>query len=186
MRRDNSLSLLIDKKMTSVSTKPLIKNLSSCLANVKVLIADDDKRIAFIVRQVLESLGFRDIAIVADGQKALQHLNTDRVDLLITDWKMSPMDGLSLIKYVRTSEDSPNRFLPIIMMTGNAEREHVMLARDAGVTEFVVKPFSARTLCDKIILLIENPRSFIVSKKFVGPDRRRRSLVPPDGIEKRK
>jgi len=164
---------------------PAPKNLASCLADIKVLIADDDRRIAMIVRQVLDSLGFKEIRTAKDGESALAILSADRVDMLITDWQMAPMDGISLIKYLRTSEDSPNRFIPIIMMTGNAEREHVEVARDVGVTEFVVKPFSARTLCDRIMLLIDNPRSFVMSKRFVGPDRRRRALNPPDGKEKR-
>lgn len=162
------------------------KNPAACLANIRVLIADDDKRIALIVRQVLENLGFKEIHMARDGEKALSILTADGVDMLITDWQMAPMDGISLVKYLRTSEDSPNRFIPIIMLTGNAEREHVELARDAGVTEFVVKPFSARTLCDRIILLIDNPRSFVMNKRFVGPDRRRRNATPPGGAEKRK
>lgn len=158
---------------------------NTCLANIKVLVADDDRRIAHIIRQVLESLGFKHIHIARDGEKALQILQNEPVDMIITDWQMAPMDGMSLVKYLRTAEDSPNRFMPIIMLTGNAEREHVEMARDIGVTEFVVKPFSAKTLCDRIVLLIDNPRSFIMSKKFVGPDRRRRQLLPPDGNEKR-
>lgn len=158
---------------------------SSTIADIRVLIADDDRRIALIVRQVLESLGFKEISTVKDGESALALINNDRVDMLITDWHMTPMDGISLIKHLRTSDDSPNRFMPIIMMTGNAEREHVETARDAGVTEFVVKPFSAKTLCDRIILLIDNPRSFIRSRRFTGPDRRRRALAAPNGIERR-
>ena len=161
------------------------KNVASCLARIKVLIADDDRRISMIIRQVLESLGFKDISVARDGENALNILSGDRVDMLITDWQMAPMDGISLVRHLRTSEDSPNRFMPIIMMTGNAEREHVELARDIGVTEFVVKPFSAKTLCDRIVLLIDNPRSFIMSKRFIGPDRRRRIAGPPGGNEKR-
>lgn len=172
--------------MSSYATKSVPKAAAACLANIKVLIADDDRRIALIVRQVLESLGFKEIQTARDGEAALGILAGGSVDMLITDWQMTPMDGISLVKFLRTSEDSPNRFIPIIMLTGNAEREHVEMARDVGVTEFVVKPFSAKTLCDRIVLLIDNPRSFIMSKKFVGPDRRRRNTSPGDGIEKRK
>lgn len=151
-----------------------------------MLIADDDRRIALIIKQVLESLGFKEIYTARDGEKALELLQSNSVDMIITDWQMAPMDGISLVQYLRTAEDSPNRFMPIIMLTGNADREHVEHARDAGVTEFVVKPFSAKTLCERIMLLIENPRSFIMSKRFVGPDRRRRDTLPPGGHEKRK
>ncbi len=168
------------------SIKPNNKDLSAHLAKVHVLIADDDRRIALIVRQVLESLGFKEIVVACDGSQALKFLQTNKIDMVITDWQMSPMDGINLVKFLRTSDVSPNRFMPIIMLTGNAEREHVEKARDIGVTEFVVKPFSAKTLCSRIALLIDNPRSFIFSKQFVGPDRRRRSILPPDGTEKRK
>lgn len=171
--------------MKTSSTPLLTPKHVTTIADIRVLIADDDRRIALIVRQVLESLGFKEISTAKDGESALALLNSDRVDMLITDWQMTPMDGISLIKHLRTSDNSPNRFMPIIMMTGNAEREHVEAARDAGVTEFVVKPFSAKTLCDRILLLIDNPRSFIRSKRFTGPDRRRRSTTAPDGIERR-
>lgn len=170
--------------MNALLKPNIVKHVTS-IADIRVLIADDDRRIALIVRQVLDSLGFKDIRTAKDGESALAILAHDRVDMLITDWYMAPMDGVSLIKFLRTSDVSPNRFIPIIMMTGNAEREHVEVARDIGVTEFVVKPFSAKTLCDRIMLLIDNPRSFIISKRFVGPDRRRRTVVPPDGKEKR-
>jgi PleD family two-component response regulator len=166
--------------------KSLPKDISARITKVSVLIADDDRRIALIVRNVLESLGFANIHTARDGSQALQMLQTEKIDMVITDWQMSPMDGISLVKFLRTQDASPNRFMPIIMLTGNAEREHVESARDVGVTEFVVKPFSARTLCDRIAVLIENPRSFIMSKHFIGPDRRRRSLLPPDGTEKRR
>ena len=172
--------------MNSTSLKSPTKEVSSRLSLIGVLIADSDRRIAMIVRKVLESLGFSNIHMARDGSQAVDMLRNEKIDMVITDWQMSPMDGITLVKYLRTMYDSPNRFIPIIMLTGNAERDHVEVARDVGVTEFVVKPFSAKTLCDRIIMLIENPRSFIMSRSFIGPDRRRRSANPPDGTEKRK
>lgn len=177
---------MTDDPMAPIDPRHLTKDVSSRLAQVRVLIADDDRRIAILVRSILESLGFTQISVAKDGSQALEMLRTEKSDMLITDWQMSPMDGINLVKYLRTSDDSPNRFLPVIMLTGNADRQDVEVARDAGVTEFVVKPFSAKTLCDRIVLLIENPRSFVMTKRFVGPDRRRRSLLPPDGTEKRR
>jgi len=172
--------------MNPNNVKPTFRDLSSRLATIGVLIADDDRRISIIIRKVLESLGFKNIFLANDGSKALDIIKTQRIDMLITDWHMSPMDGISLVKYLRRSDDSPNRFLPIIMLTGNVEREHVETARDNGITEFVIKPFSAKTLCDRITLLIDSPRGFVINKNFVGPDRRRRSILPPDEIEKRR
>lgn len=166
--------------------KLTLKDMTARMAHIGVLIADDDRRVALIVRKVLESLGFNNIHVARDGTQALQMLTKEKIDMVITDWQMSPMDGISLVKYLRTMDESPNRFIPIIMLTANVDRSHVETARDVGVTEFVVKPFSAKTLCDRIAILIENPRSFIMSRGFVGPDRRRRSATPPDGAEKRK
>ncbi len=171
--------------MTPSDPKSIPKDQASRLAQIGVLIADSDRRIALVVRNVLESLGFYIIHLAANGEQALEKLKNEKVDMIITDWQMSPGDGISLVKYLRTDENSPNRFIPIIMLTGNADRHHVEEARDVGVTEFVVKPFSARTLCDRIVLLIDNPRSFIMSGQFTGPDRRRRAGTPPNGVEKR-
>ncbi len=155
------------------------------LAKVSVLIADADNRIAALLRRVLLSLGFGTIHMARDGSEAIRILHSQQVDLLITDWEMEPMNGISLLNYVRGAADSPNPRLPIIMLTGKAQKTHVETARDAGMTEFVVKPFSVRTLCDRIILVVEHPRSFILSKNYVGPDRRRRREMPVHGKEHR-
>ncbi|HEU5047850.1 MAG TPA: response regulator [Rickettsiales bacterium] len=171
--------------MKALSKKTSLKKAFGNLAQVGVLIADGDRRIAAIVREVMESLGFSAIHIVHDGTEAIKVMKTEKIDMLITDWRMTPMDGISLVKYLRHDKDSPNRFLPIIMLTGYVGKEHVEIARDVGVTEFVVKPFSAKTLCDRIILLIDNPRGFVMNQNFVGPDRRRRHILPPDKTEKR-
>ena len=171
--------------MKQYTPKHLSKEVSERLAQVNILIVDDDIKIASVVRKVLESLGFVSIKLARDGTKALQIMREGRIDMVITDWRMSPMDGINLVKYLRTSEESPNRFVAIIMLTGNVEREQVEIARDAGITEFVIKPFSAKTLCDRIVALIESPRGFIISKTFVGPDRRRRMILPPEGSDRR-
>lgn len=172
--------------MKALSKKTSLKKAFGNLAKVGVLIADGDRRIAMVVREVLESLGFSAIHLAHDGTEAIKIMNSERIDMLITDWRMAPMDGISLVKYLRTDKDSPNRFVPIIMLTGYVGKEHVEIARDVGVTEFVVKPFSAKTLCDRIVLLIDNPRGFVMNKNFVGPDRRRRQVLPPDKMEKRR
>jgi len=164
---------------------PVNKKAVENLAKIAVLIVDSDKRISNIIREVLESLGFQKILQAADGASALHIMSTEKIDMLITDWRMSPMDGISLVKYLRTAETSPNRFIPVIMLTANVERDQVEMARDVGVTEFVIKPFSAKTLCSRIVALIDNPRSFVMNRNFTGPDRRRRAAVPPDHVEKR-
>lgn len=168
------------------SGKHDLKSVQENIAKIGVLIADSDRRIAGIVREVLESLGFKRIFTTRDGAEALEIIRKEKIDMLITDWRMAPMDGINLVKYLRTADDSPSRFMPIIMLTGNVEREHVEEARDVGVTEFVLKPFSAKTLFNRITTVIENPRSFVMNKNYVGPDRRRRNALPPGGVDRRK
>ena len=87
---------------------------------------------------------------------------------------MPEMDGLEFIKKVRLSKESPNRTVPIIMITGYCSKRKISLARDNGCTEFIVKPFSANDIAARISHIIKKPRDFILTPQFAGPDRRRR------------
>lgn len=144
------------------------------LRQIEVLIADPDPRISRLVKSVLESFGFRNIHVTKNGADAIEILRHRSIDLVITEWPMEPLDGMSFVHFVRHSTDLANRDIPIIMLTGRAETVDVEKARDSGVTEFVVKPFTAATLSNRLIQVIDNPRSFIICKQFIGPDRRRR------------
>lgn len=155
------------------------------MGTIHILVADADYRILNIVRKVLKSFGFEHIHSAKDGSTAITMLRELSIDLLITEWPMEPMTGIDLVQFIRTSSDSPQRDLPIIMLTGNADQKHVLYARDIGVTEFLVKPFTAKTLSHRIIQVIDNPRSFINAPNYVGPDRRRREPLPPGGQERR-
>ena len=163
----------------SYPLKPSLRNLAARLAQVEVLIADPDVEVSALVRDVLKYAGFERITIVRDGKDAIDMLQRKEYDLLITDWKMEQLSGIELIRYLRMHDDSPNPFLPIIMLTGRADRRDVEAARDAGVTEFLVKPFTAKSLFERLVMVIENPRSYIVSRAYAGPDRRRRMDIPP-------
>ena len=95
-------------------------------------------------------------------------------DMIITDWKMEPLDGLDFVRLVRTAQDSPNPYVPIIMLTGYTERKRICEARDVGVNEFLKKPIAITGLRARIINIIKYPRVFIKTTKYFGPDRRRR------------
>lgn len=155
------------------------------MRHVNVMVADPDRQIRSLVVDVLQKAGIINIAVVDNGKKAIAVLREKDIDLLITDWRMMPVDGIQLIDYIRSDPNSPNTFLPIIMLTGKAERKDVTRARDTGVTEFLVKPFSAKTLFERLVMVIENPRSFVLSDHYRGPDRRRRTDIPPSGKERR-
>ena len=144
------------------------------LDKVNFMIVDDNAPIRSMVRQVLRAMGVIYVREAADGSDALIQMRGDIPDILVTDWVMSPMDGIELTKYIRKSQNSPNRFMPVIMMTGFGERARVFQARDAGVNEFLVKPLSASGLFQRISSVIERPRPFVRVGDFFGPDRRRR------------
>ena len=86
------------------------------------------------------------------------------------------MDGIVLVQKVRSDPASPDKFMPIIMITAHSERPRIIAARDCGVNEFVMKPVSARTLFSRLNAIIEHPRRFIRTKKYFGPDRRRKRV----------
>lgn len=109
-----------------------------------------------------------------DGEHAIAKVRDFNIDLIIADWVMEPTDGLHLVKWVRTSPDSPDNFLPIIMVTGHTEKARITTARDAGINEFMAKPVSAKALYRRMVSVIEHPRQFVRTKNYFGPERRRK------------
>jgi len=138
-----------------------------------ILLVDDNPYMRRIVTAVLRGAGIQNVREVGDGSEALTQLRHWPADIAIVDFNMFPLDGVQFTKLVRNSPDSPNPFLPIIMMTGHSERSRVVEARDAGVTEFVVKPVTAKALIGRLNAVIYHPRAFIRTETYFGPDRRR-------------
>jgi len=113
---------------------------------MKILLVDDSRTIRNIQKNVLAQLGYTDVLEAGDGVEALKVLSENRPDLMLVDWNMPNMDGLSLVKAVREKDKT----LPIIMCTTEAEKGRVLEAIKAGVNNYVVKPFTAETLAEKI------------------------------------
>jgi two-component system chemotaxis response regulator CheY len=149
-----------------------------------VLVAEDNKPMRGLVRDILEALGVGTILEAANGEAALKLLVSHAVDIVILDWNMEPMDGMELTRVIRTSPESADQFVPIIMLSGHTERTRVLAARDAGVTEFMAKPVSVKALCARINTIIDAPRPFIRASGYFGPDRRRR-VLPFNGPDRR-
>lgn len=105
-------------------------------------------------------------------------------DIIITDWLDNPDSGISLIKRIRTDQKSPNKFVPIIMTAGSGHLSRVLRSRDAGVSEYLMKPFAADALARRITRVIESKKPFVVSASYTGPDRRVRE-VPYEGPDRR-
>lgn len=158
----------------------------SALKTLHILLVDDNQHMRAITSAILQSAGVRNIREVADGSTALEALRQYPVDLAIVDFNMAPMDGVEFTRLVRNSPDSPNPYLPIIMMTGHSEKNRVMEARDVGVTEFVVKPITAKAVFDRIQAVIIRPRPFIKARGYFGPDRRRSTPGSCSGQKRRK
>ena len=144
------------------------------LSAVRVLLVDDNQHMRSIVATVLAGVGVQHLRECCDGAEGLDALRQWPADMAIVDFQMSPIDGVEFTRLVRNATDSPNPFLPIIMLTGHAARARVEEARDAGVTEFVVKPVTARAILDRINAVIQRPRPFVRTVDYFGPDRRRR------------
>jgi len=150
------------------------------LADVSILVADDQEFILSLVREMLRVLGAEKIYDAYDGDEAWDILGTQQIDLMLIDWYMKPVDGIALTHRVRNDKESPNPYLPIIMMSGYSERARIIKARDSGINEFVVKPLSAKALFGRIVNVIEHPRQFVRTENFFGPDRRRRNQEVED------
>lgn len=145
----------------------------SALSSIHVLLADDNPNMRAIVAAMLKSVGVGRLTEAEDGDAALAILRRESIDIAIVDFRMKPMDGVAFTRAVRNQADSPNPYLPVIMMTGHSERSRVTEARDAGVTEFVAKPVKPRTLLTRLEAVILRPRPFVRSPGYFGPDRRR-------------
>ncbi len=140
---------------------------------LKILIVDDNAAMRGIVRAVLTAFGCTHIKEAPDARAAFAAVTQEPADILIVDWKMNPIDGLALVKRLRDPERSPNPYVPIIMLSAYSEAARVREARDAGVTEFMVKPFNAQALYARLTTIVNRPRPFVRTKVFFGPDRRR-------------
>lgn len=152
---------------------------------ISLLIADPSKYMRTLFVGLARSFGFRTVYEAADGESALNIMKERHVDLVLVDGPMAPMDGYDFTRHVRTSPESPNPFLPIIMVSAHTEVGQVKRARDIGVTEFLAKPISAKTLLLRICSVIDNQRAFVRSGKFIGPDRRRHVDQAFQGQERR-
>ncbi len=169
--------------MTETATERLIASAIN-IEDVKILVVDDNAFMRSLIRQLLKALGAREIFEASDGREGYEVARQVNPDIALVDWVMEPEDGLAFVKNVRGAEDSPNRLMPIIMVSGYSEESRVLAARDAGVNEFVVKPLSAASLFSRIQWVIENPRRFVTTDTYFGPDRRHKD-VPFKGEDRR-
>jgi two-component system chemotaxis response regulator CheY len=139
-----------------------------------MLVVDDSRMMTDIMTVILRSLGIGSVRSVTSGSAALNCLSSQSFDLVFVDLVMEPMDGVTLIRRIRTDEDSPDPFIPIVVVSGYTDPARVLAARDAGANEFMAKPFSVQGVARRLEEVIRRPRPFIRSSVYFGPDRRRK------------
>jgi two-component system chemotaxis response regulator CheY len=115
---------------------------------MKVLVVDDFSTMRRIVKNILRQLGFENIIEADDGESAVRKLESERIDFVISDWNMPKMSGLELLKWVRSHDEFKD--MPFLMVTAEAQKENVLEAVKAKVSNYIVKPFTAETLSEKI------------------------------------
>ncbi|WP_138379943.1 response regulator [Luteithermobacter gelatinilyticus] len=165
------------------------------LSRISILVVEDSPFIRSLIVNSLRVLGVGTVKSVDDGGEAIEVIKgvandpikagMMNVDIVISDWEMSPVNGMMLLRWIRRHKESPDRFMPFIMLTGYSEPSRVQEARDMGVTEFMSKPFSVKALADKLYSVIMKPRQFVHTSTYFGPDRRRQA-IPIEGEDRRR
>jgi CheY-like chemotaxis protein len=159
--------------------------LTVSLEKIHFLVVDDNVHLLNIVRTLLRGLGATQVFDARTPDQAFEHLRKEEIDIVILDYMLGETDGLELLRRLRTDPKSPAPYVPVIMLTAHTERRRVEAARDAGANAFCSKPVTAAEILRKVAAIIDQPRSFVRSETYAGPDRRRREDVPK-GPERRK
>lgn len=151
---------------------------------VTVLLVEDHMEIRTLLASVLRSLGVGNVLRAPNGAEAmtlLRQTKTDPtkagvggIDAIISDWHMHPVDGAMLLRWVRRHKESPNRFMPFLMLSAYSDKDRVAFARDLGVTEFLSKPFAADSVATHLLSAVNDMRRYVKMGPYFGPDRRRR------------
>ena len=151
-----------------------------------VLIVEDSAYMRRLLASVLRAVGVGTVLQAVNGGEAIElmkqmstepeKVGVSSVDIVMSNWMMDPVDGLTLLRWLRRNKESPDRFMPFIMITGFVDRDKLEQARDHGVTEFLAKPYSVQSLVSRLLAVIDRPREFVLAPDYFGPNRRRRPL----------
>ncbi|MDB5739426.1 MAG: two-component system response regulator [Alphaproteobacteria bacterium] len=152
---------------------------------LKILVVDDNAHMRKLVTTILQAFGVVQSYEADNGQRAWTVVRESNPDVIVADWVMENMSGIELVQMLRSNPQSPNPFVPVILLTGHTSLDHVMQARDAGVNEFIAKPVSVKTMMSRLVSVIESPRPFVRTQGYFGPCRRRRGAEEYRGPERR-
>jgi two-component system chemotaxis response regulator CheY len=154
------------------------------LEDIRFMVVEDNSNMRGIIKLLLSNYGCRHVMEASDGADAMEKMFNNQPDIVITDVEMPLINGFELIDALR-KDDSIDPCIPIIMVTGHPSYEVVMKARNAGVNEMLCKPVSAKDLYVRVMSCLCNPREFIKTDQYFGPDRRRHLSAEYKGKERR-
>ena len=152
---------------------------------LKVLVVDDNVHMRKLVITILHAFGVIQVLEADSGARAWTVLRESNPDIVVLDWVMEGISGLELVQMIRTNDQSPNPFMPVIMLSGHTSADYVLQARDTGVNEFMAKPVSVKTMMARLVSVIEHPRPYVRTSVYFGPCRRRRGAEEYRGPERR-
>lgn len=154
-------------------------------SDTTILVVDDNQYMRNLIGHMLRAFDMGMVLHAENAKDAFSELRLSKIDCLIVDWLMPGMSGIEFVLMVRTSPQDPRPDIPIIFCSGHTEKDLIVEARDAGVSEVLTKPLSPQSLFEKLDAAIFHPRPFIMMPTYTGPCRRRRGNVKYDGIERR-
>jgi two-component system chemotaxis response regulator CheY len=159
-----------DRSLLPIAS-PMVENkaLTAIFAVTKVLVVDDEHYMRKVVRTMLTSIGVRTIYEAADGASGLELIRSVAPDVVIVDWEMPGLDGAGFTRMVRSPTTFPLPNVPIIMLTGHGERARVIEAMKCGINEFLLKPVSSKSLQDRLVAVLTNPRPMVQTANYYGP-----------------
>lgn len=165
--------------------KPLNGRTTDYLSPFRILLAEPNPLMRKVTRDLLFLLGGRKIIDTGDIGEAANYIGQGNVDIVLSEWYLQGACGVDLARWIR-NEQSDIRFTPIIMLTSQTRVQNIVMARNSGITEFVAKPFTAKSLISRIREVVERPRPFVTIGSYFGPDRRRRASAAETGDRREK
>lgn len=158
------------------------------LQNITVLLVEDTWQIRNLLTSIITQLGFGRVIRASNGAEAIKMMKLMQedprkagfahIDIILSDWVMEPVDGPMLLRWVRRHKDSPDRFMPFVMISAYSDDSRVEMARDLGVNEFLSKPFTVKEVARHLEAVVRDTRDFCRTSVYFGPNRRRKRLAP--------
>ena len=154
------------------------KQIEKMIQGLNILVVDDNAYMRRLTRLMLTNLGAKSVLEAADGLAALEAIRTCDPDVMLLDWDMPVLNGIEVLRIVRSPGVFPRPNLPIIMLTTRAQRSYVHEALRAGANEFLLKPTSPKALCDRLTSIVFKPRPMVKFGNYYVPEPRRMSASP--------